>query len=117
VGTKRRPPSPRRLAESAAPAIPAPENLEGQLVVGFAQPLEACVLRVWVGDVLVLEEKVRTARKDFWMPVPLGEQPVRVEVLWRGGEKTQSVKGSFIKGEKPRLDVELRGENLLLSWG
>jgi hypothetical protein len=105
------------VAEPAAPAIAAPGGLEGQLVVGFAQPLEVCVLRVWVGDVLVLEEKVRTARKDFWMPVPLGDQQVRVEVLWKGGEKTQSIAGSFSKSEKPRLDVELRGEDLLLSWG
>jgi len=91
-------------------------SFRGQLVVGFEHPLDACVLRVWVEEVLVLEATVRTPQKDFWTPVPLGEHEVRVEVIWKDGRATRSVSGSFVEDVKPRLAVQLRRENLLLSW-
>ena len=111
------PPAPSPTSGPPLANIPRPveDAPAGQLVVGFEHPFESCVLRVWVAETLVLEERVRSTAKDFWVPVALGEHDVRVEVRWASDERMESVAGSFSEGAPQRLEARVEGEGHALS--
>ena len=128
----RRPPGTPAATDpaSVAPPTPAPARLE----VSFRHPFRVGTVRVWVDDVLALEETVpgrvtrdllafkrRRGASKAVLDVPPGEHVVRVQVDDGGGFRaSRRIRGTFASGEARRLDVAVDGvlqKDLALVWG
>ena len=133
AGVLRRPPAPQSTAVPApvAPPAPAPSS---RLEVSFRHPFRVGTVRVWIDDVLALEEtvpglvtrdllaiKLRRGTSKAVLDVPPGERVVRVQVDDGGGFRaSRRIRGTFVGGEGRRLDVVVDGvlqKELALVWG
>jgi hypothetical protein len=128
---RRPPPMPAATdPASVAPPAPAPARLE----VSFRHPFRVGTVRVWVDDVLALEEtvpgrvtrdllavKLRRGTFKTVVDVPPGERVVRVQVDDGGGfRESRRIRGTFASGEVRRLDAAVGGglqKDLALVWG
>jgi len=128
----RRPPGTPAATDpaSVAPPTPAPPRLE----VSFRHPFRVGTVRVWIDDVLALEEtvpgrvtrdllaiKLRRGTFKAVLDVPPGEHVVRVQVDDGGGFRaSRRIRGTFASGEVRRLDAAVGGvlqKELALVWG
>lgn len=125
----------RPTAPPAASAVVAQPNLApARLELSFRHPFRMGTVRVWIDDVLVLEEAVpgrvtrdllaiRLRRGTFKavLDVPPGEHVVRVQVDDGGGfRESRRMRGTFAGGEVRRLDAAVDGvlqKDLALVWG
>jgi hypothetical protein len=103
----------------------------GRLAVDFEHPFESAVLRIWVDDEPVLDEKLsghvsknamvfklRKGEFNDVLGVSPGKRQVRVQVQWEDGAKTEQIAGTFKPGVTRRLEVRLGRlrKNLSLEW-
>ena len=105
-----------------------------RLEVSFRHPFRVGTVRVWIDDVLALEEtvpgrvtrdllaiKLRRGIFKAGLDVPAGEHVVRVQVDDGGGfRESRRIRGTFAGGEVRRLDVAVGGvlqKDLALVWG
>jgi hypothetical protein len=112
-----------------APASPPLES--GRLAIDFDHHLKSGILRVWVDEELVLDDrldaqvekkvvlfKVRKGSYKEVLEVPPGTHRVRVQVQWDDNERSESIEGAFTAGRTRRLDVSVGRlrKNLSLEW-
>jgi hypothetical protein len=119
-------------AASRAPAQgPVRTRDSGKLRIDFDHPLRRGMLRVYVDDVLELEERLTGQQKKkalvFRMhegtfrdelEVEPGLHEVRVEVRWDDNVKVERIVGNFPAGETRRLEAGLgrMRKDLSLEW-
>ncbi len=128
--------TPRR-ADTGAP-VPTPDTEPaptGQgpalLAVAFDHRLKSAVLKLWLDEELVLEEKLegrvskrilsfklRKGSLDQMLEVEPGRHKLRVTVSWDDNSKSAWLSGTFLPGEKRTLEVSqnLITKDLSLDW-
>jgi serine/threonine-protein kinase len=141
--------APPKVAEDAPaaapePTLPLPPPASGErstvdaarLAVDFEHSLKHGTLRVWVDDVLVVEERLdsRVTRKvaalklrkgsvEETLEMSPGRHEVKVQVAWEDNVKTQYISGHFSPGSTRRLSAKLGAglgglvkKDLKLEW-
>jgi hypothetical protein len=121
--------APSAEASAAAP-LPAPA-VPGRLAVDFEHPLRSGLLRIWLDEELIVEQRLAgqaskkallfTVRKGSYkdvLEVPPGRHSLRVKVAWEDNERTERIAGTFRPGATRRLQVRLGRlrKNLTLEW-
>lgn len=141
------PPVARLVAESPTQAVtPAPSvsepspsatpdpNEPAQLIIDFEHSLKSGVLRVFVDDLLIVDQafggrvtrsvvglEMRKGRLTRTLEVAPGRRDVRVQVSWDDNVKTEGSQTVFNPGRKLRLKAKLGSmgglrKNLSLEW-
>lgn len=109
--------------------LPLPEP--GKLAIDFEHPLKDGLLRIWLEEELVVEQRlageaakkalVFSVRKGSYrdvLEVAPGRHTLRVQVTWDDNSKTDAIVGTFRPGATRRLQVRLGRlrKNLSLEW-
>jgi len=126
-------PAPPRATQAPRPAptaTPAPVK-PGRLRIDFDHPLERGTLRIFVDDLLALEQRLRGQRTKKALVFPMHEgsfreelevrpglHEVRVEVRWDDNLKRERIVGNFRSGYTRRLEANLGRirRDLSLEW-
>jgi hypothetical protein len=106
--------------------------MPARLEVELEHSLKSGVLRVWVDDVLAVEEplesrvtrkvlfvKNRRGREETFLEVAPGERAIRVQVESGGFREALLIRGTFTSGETRRLGARVEGflsKDLKLAW-
>ena len=119
------------LGPTPAASEPGAATDLGTLVVDFEHPLRSGLLRIWLDEELVVEQRlagqaskkgllftVRTGSYKDTLEVQPGRHNVRVKVAWEDNERTERLVGVFKAGVMRRLQVRLGRlrKNLSLEW-
>jgi hypothetical protein len=103
----------------------------GRLAVDFEHPLRSGLLRIWLDEELIVEQRlagqaskmglVFTVRKGSYkdlLEIPPGRHALRVKVTWEDNERTERIAGTFRPGATRRLQVRMGRlrKNLTLEW-
>lgn len=129
--------APKAATEAAAPlpeASPSGSEGEGEagkLAVDFEHSLRSGLLRIWLDEELVVEQRlagqaskkglVFTVRKGSYkdiLEVKPGRHTLRVKVTWEDNERDERMVGTFKPGVTRRLQVRLGRlrKGLSLEW-
>jgi Protein kinase domain len=128
-------PSAGRTGPATQPSLldppPLPQPEPGKLSIDFEHPLKNGLLRIWLDEDLVVEQRlagetekkalVFTVRKGSYrdvLEVAPGRHTLRVQVAWDDDSKTDAIVGTFQPGATRRLQVRLGRlrKNLSLEW-
>ena len=119
------------LPEASAPSSAAGEGEAGKLAVDFEHSLRSGLLRIWLDEELVVEQRlagqaskkglVFTVLKGSYkdtLEVKPGRHNLRVKVTWEDNERTERIFGTFKPGVTRRLLVRLGRlrKGLSLEW-
>jgi eukaryotic-like serine/threonine-protein kinase len=120
--------SPAPPSVAASPGVPGEA---GKLAVDFEHSLRSGLLRIWLDEELVVEQRLAgqaekrgllfTVRKGSYkdtLEVPPGRHTLRVRVAWEDNDKTERIVGFFKPGVTRRLQVRLGRlrKNVSLEW-
>ena len=110
----------------------APSVMPARLEVELEHSLKSGTLRVWVDDVLAVEEllesrvtrkvlfvKSRRGREETFLEVAPGERTIRLQVDSGGFSEARLIRGTFTSGETRRLGARVAGflsKELKLAW-
>ena len=112
-------------------ALPTTTGEVGKLAVDFEHPLRSGLLRIWLDEELIVEQRlagqaskmglVFTVRKGSYkdtLEVQPGRHVLRVKVAWEDTERSERIVGTFKPGATRRLQVRLGRlrKNLSLEW-
>ena len=115
----------------ASPSSSEGEGDVGKLAVDFEHSLRTGLLRIWLDEELVVEQRlagqaskkglVFTVRKGSYkdtLEVQPGRHTLRVKVAWEDNERNERIVGTFKPGITRRLQVRLGRlrKNLSLEW-
>jgi serine/threonine-protein kinase len=123
--------APAPAAPSAAAAPAAARAEPGKLGIDFEHPLRRGRLKVFVDDVLILDQRLSgqetkkavvftlhegTFRDE--LDVAPGLHEVRIEVAWDGGTRVERIVGNFRSGVARKLEASLGRyrRDLRLAW-
>jgi serine/threonine protein kinase len=135
VATLERPVSPARPEPPKPPAARIPDaGRPAELVIDFEHSLKSGVLRVFIDEVLIVEEpfggrvtrkvvglEMRKGRLGRTLEVTPGSRSVRVQVSWDNNVKSERSQTVFKPGARMRLKAKLGSlgglrKDLSLEW-
>ena len=121
-----------RSTESPGPvANTEPSVGPARLVIAFDHSLESGILKIWIDDTLVVNEKLKgreskkllvfkgwTGSVNKILEVSPGRHDVRVEVAWENNKQVESTSAKFNSRATLRLEAKVGGlrNNLSLDW-
>jgi serine/threonine-protein kinase len=123
--------APAPAAPSAAAAPAAARAEPGKLGIDFEHPLRRGRLKVFVDDVLILDQRLNgqetkkavvfTMHEGSFrdeLDVAPGLHEVRIEVAWDGGARVERIVGNFRSGVARKLEASLGRyrRDLRLAW-
>jgi serine/threonine-protein kinase len=119
------------ITPSLLDPAPLPLPDPGRLAIDFEHPLKAGLLRIWLDEELVVEQRLvgqpekkalvfsvrRGSFRDVLEVTP-GRHTLRVQVAWEDSAKSEAISGTFRSGATRRLQVRLGRlrKNLSLEW-
>ena len=108
-----------------------PSVRPARLVIAFDHSLESGILKIWIDDTLVVNEKLKgreskkllvfkgwTGSVNKILEVSPGRHDVRVEVAWENNKQVESTSAKFNSRATLRLEAKVGGlrNNLSLDW-